>query len=170
MKFKDVDLIELIGMMESHDVAEIVLKDGKTVIEVKRQKEPFIVDRENIIAQSTVTAEQTGLKQAGTGGEAQGENEGETNTPTSKQKNDNNYHVVEAPLVGTFYRSPAPEEDAFVEVGDRVDSGDVLCIVEAMKSMNEIQSDVSGVIKEICVDNAELVEFEQPLFKIETNV
>jgi len=79
-----------------------------------------------------------------------------------------NYHIVEAPLVGTFYRASAPDADPFVNVGDRVNKGDVLCIVEAMKSMNEIQADAGGVIKEICIEEAELVEFEQPLFKIET--
>ncbi|MCP5105899.1 MAG: acetyl-CoA carboxylase, biotin carboxyl carrier protein, partial [bacterium] len=69
--------------------------------------------------------------------------------------------------VGTFYRSSGPDAEPFVEVGDRVNNGDVVCIVEAMKSMNEIQADVSGVVKKICVENADLVEFEQALFKID---
>jgi acetyl-CoA carboxylase biotin carboxyl carrier protein len=88
--------------------------------------------------------------------------------PLQNNKNNGKYHIVEAPLVGTFYRASSPDEEPFVEVGDQVADGDILCIVEAMKSMNEIQADVSGVIKEICVNNSELVEFEQPLFKIDT--
>jgi len=82
---------------------------------------------------------------------------------------DDNYHTVQTPLVGTFYRASTPDTEPFVEVGDRIKRGDVLCIVEAMKSMNEIQADVNGVVKEICANNAELVEFEQPLFKIESS-
>lgn len=75
-------------------------------------------------------------------------------------------HVVRAPIVGTFYRAPAPDADPFVEVGDRVKPGDVLCIIEAMKLMNEIESEVAGVVKEILVENAQPVEYDQPLFVI----
>ncbi len=80
---------------------------------------------------------------------------------------DANEHVVKAELVGTFYRAPAPDADPFVEVGDRVGKGDVLCIIEAMKIMNEIESDTDGVVKKILVEDAEPVEFDQPLFVIE---
>jgi len=72
-------------------------------------------------------------------------------------------HAVRSPLVGTFYRAPAPGEDPYVEVGDRVRSGQVLCIVEAMKLMNEIPADVSGEVVEILAKNAEGVEYDQPL-------
>ena len=75
--------------------------------------------------------------------------------------------VVNAPIVGTFYRAPAPGEDNFVEVGDEVAAGDVLCIIEAMKLMNEIESEVNGVVKKILIDNAQPVEYDQPLFVIE---
>lgn len=75
--------------------------------------------------------------------------------------------VIKAPIVGTFYRSPAPDEDAFVDVGDEVNPGDVLCIIEAMKLMNEIESEVKGVVKKILVENAQPVEYDQPLFVIE---
>ncbi len=73
-------------------------------------------------------------------------------------------YAVRSPLVGTFYRAPAPGEDPYVEVGDRVMSGQVLCIVEAMKLMNEIPADVSGEVVEILAKNAEGVEYDQPLF------
>lgn len=76
-------------------------------------------------------------------------------------------HVVKAELVGTFYRAPAPDADAFVNVGDTVGEGDVLCIIEAMKIMNEIECDTAGVVKKILVEDAEPVEFDQPLFVIE---
>ena len=78
-------------------------------------------------------------------------------------------HVLNSPIVGTFYSSPSPDADPFVEVGSRVKKGQVLCIVEAMKLMNEIESDVDGVIAEIYPQNAQAVEFGEPLFAIKTS-
>jgi acetyl-CoA carboxylase biotin carboxyl carrier protein len=75
-------------------------------------------------------------------------------------------HVVKSPMVGTFYRSASPGAKAFVEVGDPVQQGDVLCIVEAMKLMNEIEADASGTIKAVIAENGQPVEFGQPLFII----
>ena len=78
-----------------------------------------------------------------------------------------NGHTMRSPMVGTFYRSSGPDAKAFVEVGQSVKVGDPLCIVEAMKMMNQIQSDKSGVVKSILVENGDTVEFDQPLFIIE---
>lgn len=75
-------------------------------------------------------------------------------------------HQLRSPMVGTFYRSPAPGASSFVEVGQKVQVGDVLCIVEAMKMMNQIEADKSGVIDAILVENGEPVEFDQPLIRI----
>ena len=74
---------------------------------------------------------------------------------------------VNSPMVGTFYRAPAPDAPPYVEPGDRVEKGQTLCILEAMKLMNELEAEVSGTIREICVDNAEPVEFGQVLFRID---
>jgi len=79
-------------------------------------------------------------------------------------------HVIKSPLVGTFYRSPAPGAPPFVEEGDIVSPGQVLCIIEALKVMNEIESDVRGKIVKILVENGQPVEYGQPLFLIDTNV
>ena len=76
-------------------------------------------------------------------------------------------HTVKSPMVGTFYRSSAPGAKAFVEIGSQVKEGDTLCIIEAMKLLNEIEAEVSGTVKEILVDNGSPVEFGQPLFVIE---
>ena len=76
--------------------------------------------------------------------------------------------VIKAPTPGTFYARPAPEQEPFVVIGDRVSIGDTLCILEAMKLMNEIESEVSGVVKEILVTDGEPVEYDQPLFLIAT--
>lgn len=75
-------------------------------------------------------------------------------------------HAVKSPMVGTFYRSPSPDAKSFVEVGDTVAVGDTLCIIEAMKLLNEIESDKAGVIKKILVDNGQAVEYGEPLFII----
>lgn len=77
-----------------------------------------------------------------------------------------NYRIVKSPMVGTFYESSSPDAEAFVKVGDKVQKGQVLCIVEAMKLMNEIESEFDGEIVEVCVKNEEVVEYGMPLFKI----
>ncbi|EKO3432145.1 acetyl-CoA carboxylase biotin carboxyl carrier protein [Vibrio fluvialis] len=76
-------------------------------------------------------------------------------------------HMVLSPMVGTFYRSPSPDSKAFIEVGQTVKAGDTLCIVEAMKMMNQIEADKSGVVTEILVEDGQPVEFDQPLVVIE---
>lgn len=89
--------------------------------------------------------------------------------PAAKTASDAGLHVIKSPFVGTFYAAPSPGKPAYVKVGDRVKHGQSLCVLEAMKIMNEIESDISGEIVEICVDNESLVEFGQPLFKIKPN-
>lgn len=76
-------------------------------------------------------------------------------------------HEVLSPIVGTFYRAPSPDADPYIQVGQRVSAGDTLCIVEAMKLMNEIESDVTGTVVKILVENSQPVEYNQPLFLIQ---
>ncbi len=91
-----------------------------------------------------------------------------TKTEEKKSVDENNgLHEIKSPIVGTFYRAPAPDADSYVQVGDEISAGTVLCIVEAMKLMNEIESDVSGKIVKILVDNGKPVEYNQPLFLIQ---
>ena len=86
--------------------------------------------------------------------------------PTAEPPAGQEGHVVKAPMVGTFYRSPSPDAKPFVEVGQPVKEGDTICIIEAMKLMNEIEADASGVVKAILVENGQPVEFGEPLFII----
>jgi acetyl-CoA carboxylase biotin carboxyl carrier protein len=88
-------------------------------------------------------------------------------TPADKILNVTRGHIVKSPMVGTFYRSPSPGAKAFVEVGQTVKQGQTLCIIEAMKMLNQIEADASGVIAEILVENEQAVQFDQPLFVIE---
>lgn len=87
--------------------------------------------------------------------------------PTPAANDDTHLITVKSPIIGTFYRKSAPEKPAFVEVGSEVKQGDVLCVIEAMKLFNEIESEVSGKIVKILVDDASPVEFDQPLFLID---
>jgi len=84
--------------------------------------------------------------------------------PTAEPPPGETGHVVKAPMVGTFYRSPSPDAKVFVEVGQAVKEGDTLCIIEAMKLMNEIEADAAGVVKAILVESGQPVEYGQPLF------
>jgi acetyl-CoA carboxylase biotin carboxyl carrier protein len=79
-----------------------------------------------------------------------------------------NTHEVKSPIVGTFYRSPAPDADPYIQVGQQVENGTTLCIIEAMKLMNEIESDAAGKVVKILVENGQPVEYGQPLFVLET--
>ena len=88
--------------------------------------------------------------------------------PDSKLSNDNNnYITIKSPIIGTFYRKPSPDKPSFVEVGDAISEGTVLCVIEAMKLFNDIESEVSGKIVKILVDDTSPVEFDQPLFLVD---
>lgn len=89
-----------------------------------------------------------------------------TTEPVEKTVAEDNHITIKSPIIGTFYRKASPDKPAFVEVGDTVKDGDVLCVIEAMKLFNEIESEVSGTIVKILVDDASPVEFDQPLFVI----
>lgn len=90
-----------------------------------------------------------------------------TETPTENASNDSKYITIKSPIIGTFYRKPSPDKPVFVEVGSTIKKGDVLCVVEAMKLFNEIESEVSGKIVKVLVDDSSPVEFDQPLFLVD---
>lgn len=87
----------------------------------------------------------------------------------AQTKNNNSFHEIKAPMIGTFYQSPDPDSEAFVKVGDPINEGDTLCIIEAMKMMNKIETDISGTIERILVQNGDPVEFDQVLFFVSKN-
>ena len=90
----------------------------------------------------------------------------EENSEVHVEENDKNI-IIKSPIIGTFYRKPSPDKPAFVEVGQKIGEGDVLCVIEAMKLFNEIESEVSGKIVKILADDQSPVEFDQPLFVID---
>ena len=85
----------------------------------------------------------------------------------TKTADESNYHVVKSPMIGTFYRTPSPDKPNFVNVGDEVKQGQVICIIEAMKLFNEIECDISGRVVKMLVDNSTPVEYDQPLFLVD---
>lgn len=85
----------------------------------------------------------------------------------SEPSDDDKYITVKSPMIGTFYRKPSPDKDTFVNVGDSIKSGDVLCVIEAMKLFNEIESELSGKIVKVLVDDSTPVEYDQPLFLVD---
>jgi len=170
--FKDINIKELFQLMQEHDIAETTLQNGKAMVVVKRQKEPIIMNASAAAARSLEGVYSQGVPEAEAAPRIPAKTDELEELGLAKhqppgEESDNGYHNILAPLVGTFYQAAAPDVPPFVEIGDHVDDGDVVCIVEAMKSMNEIQSDVKGVVKEICVENAQMVEFGQVLFKID---
>ncbi len=161
MEFSGINLKELFELMKEFGVKSLRLKDGKKEIEVKTESEiHYIPDIETAKPLASYPKEEEETKK-----EEVKETKTEEKTENIEE-NKEQLHEIKAPLVGTFYRAPAPGAEPFVEVGSEVKPGDTLCIVEAMKNMNEIESDIHGIVKEICVENAQLVEFGQVLFRI----
>jgi len=143
----DLERIEsLLKLLAEHDVSEFRFKDTDQQIRLRLGQPPVAV---HAAAPLPVAAAPAVAAAASTPEEA-----------------DDGLVVVESPMVGTFYRSPAPDSPVFVEVGVEVTKGKTLCIVEAMKLMNEIEAEVSGTVVEILVENAQPVQFGQPLVKI----
>lgn len=147
-------LKKLIDLVEESGISELELTEGEESVRISRQGQAVQQPQQYTIPQQPAPSIQS-----------------DTTTPTANvvkedvvQESDN---ALTSPMVGTFYRSSSPEADPYVEEGSTVKKGDTLCIVEAMKLLNEIEADRDGTIKKILVENAQPVEFGEPLFIIE---
>ncbi|MGV2828348.1 acetyl-CoA carboxylase biotin carboxyl carrier protein [Myxosarcina sp. GI1(2024)] len=148
------ELRELLGAIAKTDITELTLKSDQFTLTVRQER--------NIVASKVMPeiAAEPVMAPSGT--------ERPTTPPdTTTTVDDRSWIEITSPMVGTFYRAPAPDEEPFVEVGDRINPGDTVCIIEAMKLMNEIEGEVAGKIMEIAVQNGEPVEFGQTLMRID---
>ena len=165
-KVNDItELQALLELMGRYGLSELELENDTRKIRLRKPEPPSVVQAIPVAAAGYPPALHP-LGAVAVGG-ALGGNPGAliSGTPAEPPR-DPNLKDVNSPMVGTFYRSPSPEADPFVREGDRVEDKSVLCIIEAMKVMNEITSGIAGVVKEILLKNGEPVEFGQPLFRI----
>lgn len=151
----DLNLIKkLIKILESSEVTDLEIEENGTRVKLAKKVR---VTQAISYAQAPIAApanQQTSVSLS--------------KTEDKKSADENaGLHEINSPIVGTFYRAPAPDADSYVQVGDAVSTGSVLCIVEAMKLMNEIESDVSGKIVKVLVESGKPVEYNQPLFLVQ---
>ena len=137
---------KLIEIIEESGIAEIEIKEGEEFVRISRYS----------AAPAPIAYAAQPVAPATMGAQA-----------AAPSENEINGHVVKSPMVGTFYRSASPGAKSFTDVGQKVQVGDTLCIIEAMKILNQIEADKSGIVTKILVENAEPVEYGQPLFVIE---
>lgn len=145
---------------------ELVEESGIMEIEISEGEESVRISRGNVVA-APVAPQQIVLPQAAVPAPVAAADTSAKPAPAETAANAVSGHVIRSPMVGTFYRSPSPEAAPFIEVGKTVKVGDTLCIVEAMKMMNRIESDKAGVVKAILVNDGDAVEFDEQLIVIE---
>lgn len=150
----DLKLVKkIIDLISESEVDEVSIEEGEFKISVKKKSDPPATETVMAYQQPAPPPAAPAPSSAGS------QSEEATSEPADGE-------TVTSPIVGTFYRSPSPDSGPFVEVGDRIEKGEPLCIVEAMKIMNEIEAEFSGTVKKILAEDGQPVEFEQPLFLI----
>ncbi|NJC99308.1 acetyl-CoA carboxylase biotin carboxyl carrier protein [Candidatus Erwinia dacicola] len=140
---------KLIELVEESGIAELEISEGEESVRISRSPANVGYPMMQQPALATAVATATSLAME---------------APASVEISG---HIVRSPMVGTFYRTPSPDAKAFVEIGQKVNAGDTLCIVEAMKMMNQIEADKSGIVKAVLVESGQPVEFDEPLVVIE---
>lgn len=149
---------ELIKFVSKSGVNEVSIEQENFKITIKTNQAPTYV---NASMPAPVAVQQAPVAQA------QPQQAPESRPAAVAAEDTSNYITIKSPMIGTFYRSSSPDKPSFVNVGDEIKAGQVVCIIEAMKLFNEIESEVSGRIVKILVDNSSPVEYDQPLFLVE---
>lgn len=150
------EIKKLIKIFENAKVTELSIQEGNLKIKLSKNgaANPQSFVHQNVPVQNFTPVPKEDMNT-------------KTDSEIAAKKAEDNLYTINSPIVGTFYRAPAPDADPYIQIGDTVTEGSVLCIVEAMKLMNEIECDVNGTIVQVLVENGTPVEFNQPLFKIE---
>jgi acetyl-CoA carboxylase biotin carboxyl carrier protein len=146
---------QLIKILEESGMAEIEIHEGEESVRISRQQQGAVVMHSPSYMPAAMPASAPAAIAA------------PTQTAPTPAVNEPSGHQVKSPMVGTFYRSSAPGSKPFVEIGDTVTAGETICIIEAMKMMNQIEADKSGKVKAILAENGQPVEFGQPLLVVE---
>ena len=157
----DLKLVKnLLDLISDSDVNEVSIEEGDFKLKVKKQAEiPAAAMQYQMPAQQPMAAPQSQAQQTQ-------QESAQKEASSGKSDSQPDGEVVKSPIVGTFYEAASPDSDPFAKVGDKVSAGDTLCIIEAMKIMNEIDAEFSGTVEKVIVDDGQPVEFDQPLFII----
>jgi acetyl-CoA carboxylase biotin carboxyl carrier protein len=156
MEFKQIQ--ELLKAVNKSNISELSIKDGEFEITIKQAN----TEPQYVMAQPSMPVAMQPQMQMMPQQQAAPQQAAPAAAPVA-----NNTITIKSPMIGTFYRSSSPDKPSFVNVGDEIKPGDVICIVEAMKLFNEIESEVSGRIVKVLVDDATPIEYDQPLFLVE---
>ncbi len=157
-------LRRLVKIFDESTVSELTIEEeGIKVSLAKPMGEPMMYAQPQYAPMQQMPMQQQAPQQA-----APAAPQTNGSAPAAPAETAKKHHEVRSPIVGTFYRAPAPDASSFVQVGDTVSVGSALCIVEAMKLMNEIESDMAGTVVKVLVENGQAVEYNQPLFLIDT--
>lgn len=154
-------------LKEIQDLIRFVSKSGVTEVEVEKEGFKIVIKAEKPATEyHAVMPQQTMIPAPAPIAAAPAAPVAKESSVASPAPADSGSHI-KSPMIGTFYRSSGPDKEPFVKVGDRVEKGQVVCIIEAMKLFNEIESEVSGVVSKVLVENASPVEYDQPLFLVD---
>lgn len=172
MTFKEIQ--ELIKIISKSDLAEFKMKDGEFELSIRTKyygtksiMPPMALPPAMMPMPSMVQQQELATAPSESAPQAAVKTETKQAEPAPKTEAGKKYLEIKSPIVGTFYRSPSPDKPAYVKVGDRVEQGAVVCIIEAMKLFNEIESDITGTIVKVAVEDAQPVEYDQVLFLVE---
>ena len=155
MKIKEIqNLIKFVAKSGASEV-KLEMEDVKITIKTNDGAQPVVIQESPVVPQQVIQTQPVTPELS------------TTTTPPPVVEEESSYITIKSPIIGTFYRKPSPDKPNFVEVGDSISEGSVLCVIEAMKLFNDIESEVSGKIVKILVDDSSPVEFDQPLFLVD---
>jgi acetyl-CoA carboxylase biotin carboxyl carrier protein len=157
-------------LKEIQNLIKFVAKSGASEVKLEMEDVKITIKTGEAKGEMTTLVQQipmAGMPQQQTAPPAHQAAPAASEAPTADADEDAKYVTIKSPIIGTFYRKPSPDKPTFVEVGSTISEGDVLCVIEAMKLFNEIESEISGKIVKVLVDDSSPVEFDQPLFLVD---
>ena len=171
MNFNEIK--EIIKVIDSTDLRYVKLENSDIKLEVSKDKIDFINNKEEVRVLENKENEISNISEIEDNSKSndyKDDEKSDSNDYSSSENTEGDIYEVTAPIMGTFYSSPSPEDDPFVKKGSKISKGDTLCIIEAMKLMNEVKSEIDGEVVEVMVENESLVEYNQVLFRIRESI